>query len=276
MRPWLYSLYFIPALIPLSGCSHGSTHPDGRTEMDVARDHILKLQEKVADLETRLTALNEKINLESGPSQKASDSHPQGDPPPTAPVKTLPTEVVSPPAAESKAIPKVKVQSKPTFASNESIDRFREAKILFDTKRYPDAVLEFSDFVKNEPDHVLAPAAQYYLGLSYLKQNEYKLAEEELSRGMLTYPHSAHIPDSLLALVEVSSALKKPGRVTYFKEKLQSQFPNSPQAKSLVAHREPVFTEEPRVIESKSQKTIDSPEAPTSPTSPSLLEGEQK
>jgi TolA-binding protein len=244
--------------------------------MEVARDHILKLQEKVADLETRLTAMNEKINLESSASPKAPESHPQGDLPATAPIKTLPTEVVSAPAASSKVIPKVKAQGKPSFTSNESIDRFREAKILFDSQRYPDAVLEFSDFIKNEPDHVLAPAAQYFLGMSYLKQNEYKLAEEELSRGMLSYPHSGHIPDSLLALIEVSTALKKPGRIAYFKEKLQSQFPNSPQAKSVAQLRESAPMDEPVVLESKPRKTIESPEAPEAPTSPSLLEGEHK
>ena len=242
----------------------------------MARDHILKLQEKVADLETRLTALNEKITLESGATPKATDPHPQIETPPTAPVKSLPSEVVSAPVSENKVIPKTKAQNKPSFTSNESVDRFREAKILFDSKRYSDAVLEFSDFVKNEPDHVLAPAAQYYLGLSYLKQKEYKLAEEELSRGMLSYPHSAHIPDSLLALAEVSTALKKPGRVTYFKEKLQSQFPNSPQAKSLAALRDPVPTEEPKVIESRPKSMIDSPESPEAPASPSLPEGAQK
>jgi TolA-binding protein len=188
-------------------------------------------------------------------------------------VKSLPTEVVSAPAAETKATPVAKVRAKPAFASNESVDRFREAKILFDSKRYPDAVLEFSDFVKNEPDHALAPAAQYYLGVSYLKQGEYKLAEEEFSRGMLAYPHSGHIPDTLLAMIEVSNGLKKTSKSDYYREKLLSRFPNSPQAKSVASNRAAPPAGEPVVIESKNQRSTESPEPPSAPAAPSLDEG---
>ncbi len=229
VRPWLYPLSPAPAILLLFGCSHGATHPESKGETEVARDHILKLEEKVADLETRLTALNEKILLESS-------ARPGTPPPPaTAPVPALPTEAISAPAVESRAIPKPKASMAPSFSSNESIDRFREAKILFDSKRYPDAILEFSDFVKNEPDHALAPAAQYYLGMSYFQQREFKLAEEELNRGMLAYPHSSHIPDTLLALMKVSGELKNAANVTYYREKLLSGFPNSPQAAGIPA-----------------------------------------
>ena len=196
----------------------------------------MKLQEKIQDLEVRLSALNDKINLENGFS--SSNTTAPGAPNSEMP---LPTAVVEAPAAHGKVIPKVasvkkaKASDAPTeaFSHSEAIDRFREAKILFDSKRYSDAVLEFSEFVKNEPEHPLAPAAQYFVGMSYINQKEYKLGEEELSRGLLAYSHSSYIPDTLVGLAEVSELLGKTSKVTYYREKLFSHFPNSPQAKRL-------------------------------------------
>ena len=201
------------------------------TETELARQQITKLQDRVQDLEVRLSALNDKINLENGgPSSAASNA--------------LPTAVVEAPAAHGKVVPKKSVskgkpamvaggESSGSASSSEAVDRFREAKILYDTKRYSDSVLEFSEFVKNESDHPLAAAAQYYVGMSYFKQNEYKLAEEELSRGLLSYGHSSYVPDTLLALSQVSASLKKTAKVNYYREKLMANFPNSPQAKSI-------------------------------------------
>ena len=238
--------------------------------MEIAREQINKLQEKVQDLETRLGALNDKINLENGM--------------PSAPRSSLPSEVVTAPAAHGAVIPKAKTIEKKApavskikneaFASNESVDRFREAKILFDSKRYSDAVVEFSEFIKNEPDHALAPAAQYYFGMSYYHQKEYKMAEEELSRVLLSYAHSSYIPDTLASLAQVSDVLKKPNRVLYFKEKLQSQFPNSPQAKSLnLAQKE----EAKETVAPKQMETLEEPkliEGPKTPETPNLNESE--
>ncbi len=213
---------------------------------DSEHDQISKLQEKIQDLETRLGALNDKINLENGVANSsstsaASNTPSSSTPPPHAKTEILNEEVDVPPA-HAKVIPHVtsekktkviKLSGNDAASRSEAIDRFREAKILYDSKRFSDAVLEFSEFVKNEPEHPLASAAQYYVGMSYFNQKEYKLAEEEFSRGLLSYPHSSYTPDTLLALSKVSISLKKQNKVTYYREKLLSSFPNSPQAKKL-------------------------------------------
>lgn len=271
IRPILCFLICGTAFLGLGACSHTPKSGLTSSESDAARDHILKLQEKIQDLEIRLTALNDKINLENSakPLSKESllsgstEAQPSSAPVVTAPApalaktSTIPEEKITPAAATGKNIP-------PAFASDESIDRFREAKILFDTKRYPDAILEFSAFIKNSPDHPLAASAQYHLGMSYLNQKEYKIAEEELNRGMISYPHSSHIPDTLLALSETSRLLNKETKSTYYKEKLRSQFSNSPQANSIVAQKPETF-EEPRVIQSSAPEAPSAPEEPKAP-----------
>jgi tol-pal system protein YbgF len=265
IRPAVYRLLGFTILLGTASCSHTPKSGQPSTDPDAARDLILKLQEKIGDLEVRLSALNDKINLENSakplPQETVSVASPVMTAPAPAASKTKPVveERIAPVAATGRSIP-------PAFASDEAIDRFREAKILFDSKRHSDAILEFASFLKNHPDHPLAASAQYHLGMSYFDQKEYKLAEEELSRGLITYPHSSHIPDTLLALGRVSELLNKETRATYYKEKLQSQFPHSPQAKLASRSRVETF-DEPKVLETRGAEPrgIEAPAAPEVP-----------
>jgi len=218
-----------------TGCASVSKPAAKAPEKEAsAQEYILKLEEKVMDLETRLNALNEKFNLINGeqPSSKAD-----------AEIEAKTDEKVQPAAAAKvKMIPKpVKPVSKfaESFHQDEATDRYREAKILFDTKKFSDSILEFSEFIKDNPRHLFASNAQYFIGMSYFRQKEYKIAEEELSRVLLNYPHSNAIPDTLLALAKLSGILKKPARVAYYSEKLNSHFANSPQSKQLAMENPP-------------------------------------
>jgi TolA-binding protein len=229
--PKLISLSLIIGMAA-SGCasfSHSSKNPPNE---EITSEKFKAVEKKVIELEERLGALNEKIDLlnEVRPEPSAkTESKPETD-------LKLPEKVQAPAASKNSAIPKpFKPSSKfaESFHQDEATDRYREAKILFDTKKYSDSILEFSEFIKDHPRHILASNAQYFIGISYLKQNEYTLAEEELNRVLMSYPHSNAIPDTLLALIEVSSHLKKSSRVAYYREKLNSHFPNSPQAKQI-------------------------------------------
>lgn len=261
--PQLMSSSFLICTM-LAGCA--SPSPKKNVELDAANEHIAKLEDKIVELETRLTALNDKINLENAEKPAAETK---------AEVKTpvdLPTQKVqAPAAAKNAAVPRpVKHPSKfaESFQQDEATDRYREAKILFDSNKPSDAILEFSEFVKDHPRHVLASNAQYYIGMAYLKQKEYKLAEEELSRVLINYPHSNAIPDTLVALVKVSDLLQKPARVSYFKEKLNSHFANSPQAKSVALKEESKETEKPVEKIPAEKSLIEKPLNPEPPTAP--------
>ena len=226
------------------------TQPIQKDQAAQDQDRIQKLQEKIQDLETRLSALNDKINLEDGAKTEAESNVP------------LQTKDVQAPSAHAKVIPTEK-----TSVQNEAVDRYREAKILYDSKRYSDAIVEFAEFLKNQPEHVLAPAAQYFMGMSYAEQKEYKLAEEELSRGLLSYPHSDYVPDTLLALARVSTVLQKPERALYYRQKLLSHFPNSPQAKDVNLNSAPA----PKSASSSPVgSSVEAPQAPVPPTAPNV------
>lgn len=174
------------------------------------------MQARIQDLETRITAMNEKLNERLDEKAVQKPNQPEA-------------KVIRPSIAAAKGIPHEEIMQ------DEAIDRYREAKIIFDSNRFSDSVLEFSDFVKNFSQHVFAPAAQYYLGAAYYKQKEFKIAEEEWSRGLISFPHSQFTADTLRGLMEVSTQLNKPEKTTYFSQRLLMLFPNSPQAKGVVA-----------------------------------------
>ena len=279
---------FAVLVLPLTlvGCASSQPRPTSVADSDALpsvdakgdvkgekNDQLSKLQEKIQDLEIRLNALNDKVNIENGAPDKATKASPVSS-----------EEAVHVPAAHARVIPKSeheKSKKEADFVQDEAVDRYREAKILFDSKRYSDAILEFSSFVKNYPEHILAPSAQYYLGVGYAAQSENKLAEEELNRGLIAYPHSNAVPDTLLALAEISERLKKPARVTYYKQKLLSAFPNSPQAKEVSLESAPSHAKaetpaenevKKEVVEKTAEKNleIEKPEAPTAPEAPSM------
>lgn len=251
----------------LAGCASQSSSSKKDSEITAAHEQIAMLEDKIMDLETRLTALNEKINLEDAEKKpletKSADAKPE---------TKLPVEKVQPAAAaKNVVIPRPsKPQSKfaESFQQDESTDRYREAKILFDTGKYADAVLEFSDFVKDNPRHALASNAQYFIGMGYLQQKEYKIAEEEFSRVLMNYPHSNAVPDTLLGLIKVSDQLQKPARSTYFKEKLNSHFANSPQAKAVASIKAEKAVEKTTEPAHEEKVPVHKPHTPEPPTAP--------
>lgn len=158
-----------------------------------------QLEQRIVELESRMAAFNEKLNLMGGApsvSNTTADHLPNLPQPPLT--SSLPTQVVKTPIASQK------LSTATQISQSEPVDRYREAKILFDSKKYSDANFEFNDFIKNYPQHPLASMAQYYIGQSYYEQKEYLLAEEEWEKGLKNYPQSQAVPDYHEGLLRVS------------------------------------------------------------------------
>jgi TolA-binding protein len=240
----------------ITGCASQTSTTKKDSELAAAtKEQLSKIEEKLIDLETRFGALNEKFNLLN--SEKPVEVKTE--------TKVEAVKVHAPVAVKNALIAQpVKGHGKfaDSFHHDEATDRYREAKILFDTHKYSDAILEFSDFIKNNPRHVLACNAQYHIGLSYLNQKEFKIAEEELTRVLVNHPHSNVVPDTLVALATVSAALGKTAKVSYFREKMNSHFANSPQGKALPEEHEPKEAVEKTPVE---KPQVDTPQPPTAP-----------
>ncbi len=116
------------------------------------------------------------------------------------------------------------------FLHGPAIQKYRDAKILFNAEKYPEAILEFTSFVREYPDHAFASASQFHIGECYFKQNEYRLAKDEFERILVAYDRSSYIPKTLLRLSQTSQQLEKQDKAKSYRQLLFSLFPNSPSA----------------------------------------------
>ena len=262
--PKLASFSFMVCTM-ITGCASQSSSAKKDPELIATKEQLSKLEEKIIEIETRMGALNEKFNLLHSDRPESA-----GDP-------KLETVKVQPVAATKNAtIPAPAVAHNKfadSFHQNEATDRYREAKILFETAKYSDAILEFGEFLKNHPRHPLASNAQLHIGLSYLQQKEYKIAEEELTRVLLDHPYSNAIPDTLGSLLKAAEAQGNASRVAYFREKLGNFFANAPQSQGSpsvdsVKHESTPHDSGKHESQKPSGHSTEKPVAPQPPTAP--------
>ncbi len=164
------------------------------------------------------------------------------------------------------------------FINDSAVQLFRKALIFFHAQKYSEATLEFSNFVENYPDHPLAGSAQFYVGESYFKQKEYKLALQEYQRILTSYDKSTHISDTLGRIVLAEEALKKQNDADKYRQLLSSLFPLSPALDELNHTPEaPVnLTPEPKVEPSRVPSTPPGSHLDPVPTAPLTAPAEEK
>jgi tol-pal system protein YbgF len=179
------------------------------------------MDSKIKTMDARLAALNEKIDAQRSVIDNfiSSQQAHQG---------------VHPRVQDSAGIPigAPVASSDPAagFTSDEAVQRYRKAMVLYQSKNYTDAILGFSAFVDRFPDHALAGSAQYFLAESYFAEHELKLAAREYQRVLTTYDRSPHISDTLQRIAECEDALGQNAEAAQHREMLMTLFPASPAA----------------------------------------------
>ena len=177
---------------------------------------------KIEALETRLGSLNDKVDASRSTVDNLIASQ-RTSPKPVGPKSTdLRGTSVNAPMASS--------DPEAGFVSDESIQRFRKAMVLFNSKNYSDSVLAFSAFIDQYPDHALAGSAQFYLAESYYHQGEYRLAQREYQRVLTTYDRSPRVSDTLRRIADCEDRLQQPQAAAQHRELLMTLFPASPAA----------------------------------------------
>ena len=184
---------------------------------------IENLEEKVAMLNDKLSSAQTTIeNISRFPKAKST------------PLAKIPTDH----AGELPANVDDKDETpRAQFTSNEAIEKFRAALILFDSGKYPEATLEFNAFLQSYPDHPFAGGAQFYIGESYYKQGELKLASDEYQRVLRSYDQSSYVSDALKRLSQCAEKMKQPKVAARNRQLLLSLFPQSPSAKEILEAR---------------------------------------
>ncbi len=222
------SLFFI-LVVSLNRCAtpqavpqEQKTRPPESTEINKL---LLELNERVQSLETKVVSVNEKLDLTRlAMDRLAAEKAIQ--PTEVAEIKEHPAQ-----NSGSRAEPSLAFEDPEFgFVNDGAVQIFRKAMILFLSQKYQDATLAFSNFLEAYPDHPLAGAAQFYIGETYFKQKEYKLALQEYQSVLISYNRSSHIPDALYQISQTEEALQKTKEAAKHRQLLTSLFPQSPAA----------------------------------------------
>lgn len=243
-------------------------------------DRLKELEKKIEGLESKLktvdlqvAGLNTKMTstLTAKEAERAAHS-----PHPGKMIHTHPADLAGMPVQTKNA------PGDPSagFRTDSAIQSYRNAMILFEGEKYPEAGLAFSSFLKNFADHPLAGSAQFHVGESYFKQREYRLALGEYRRVLVAYDRSSHVPESLMRMAQCHENLREADAAAEYRQMLFSLFPQSPAAaemrtltaerpaKSDIAEAAAPQSEEKKDKVSDLKEALDEPPLPTASVNP--------
>lgn len=126
-------------------------------------------------------------------------------------------------------------QSGPDAASGETelspTEVYRKAFDDFAFGRYNQAIVGFTRFVDNFPDSRYTGTAYYWLGESYMSQQDYGRAVETFQVMADRFPDSPKAPDALLKVARAKLLLGEPELAEEAMQALRERYPKSSAAK---------------------------------------------
>jgi TolA-binding protein len=189
------------------------------------REQVDALNARIDSLEGKLTSMSDKVDsAKIGVENLMTFQKPQD-----TSVPSQPTESIGVAVEPSTAL----TDPEAGMVNDASIQAYRQAMILFKSKKYPEAILAFSSFIERYADHPLAGSAQFYVGESYFRQKEYKLAVAEFDRVLTSYDRSSSVADTLKQIALAEEHLRLSEDALKHRQLLLSLFPQSPAAKSV-------------------------------------------
>lgn len=177
------------------------------------------LNARLDALEAKLAAMNDKLDA----TQHALDNFLTAHSPRMSGVNIPASEAAGTPVGATD-------ENAPGFVQDAAVQLYRKANILFESERYADANLAYSNFLEKYPDHPLAGSAQFKIGEGYFRRKEYKQAVQEFQKVLTSYDRSPAISATLRDLSEAEDALDRPQEAARYRQQLTSLFPSSPAA----------------------------------------------
>lgn len=122
-----------------------------------------------------------------------------------------------------------KLTARPPADSAEKL--YASAQTHYQSGNLGQAVLEFTDLIRNFPGHPLAENAQYWIGAAYLAHKDFRQAVREFRTLLDRYPGGKKAPDALYQLGLGYRNLFEPRRAREVWERLLRDYPESEPAK---------------------------------------------
>ncbi len=121
-------------------------------------------------------------------------------------------------------------QQAPVPAKDVSMALYDSGINAFTSRNYASAQRSFSDFMKNYPNHSMAPEAQYHLAECYFQRNQFADAALAYDTVINKYGKSSRTPGAYLKQGICFSKLKQPAAAKARLQELIKKYPNSPEA----------------------------------------------
>jgi tol-pal system protein YbgF len=154
-----------------------------------------KLKNLQEDTEFRLNRLEQAAGVLAGGAPAAGAGAAPATPPPAATAAATPTPAVPPPAAGGNP-----GGPSPASSSPAALTAYDKALGSLRRGEYEQAEGELKSFIAAFGSDKLAGNAQYWLGETYYVRGNYDLAAKAFLDGIKAYPGSAKAPDSFLKL----------------------------------------------------------------------------
>lgn len=234
---------FLSLSLTLSGCAGRMAHPDsdnnhpqtpptaqssapadGQTTQAPVdpRMSVAGLNARLEAMDAKVAAMNEKLDS----TQHTLDNFLTAHSPKMSGVDHSANEAAGSPVAASDA-------NSPGFIQDSAVQLFRKANILFESQRYAESNLAYTNFLERFPDHPLAGSAQFKVGEGYFRKKEYRQAVQEFQKVLTSYDRSPAISATLRDLAESEDALGKTQEAARYRQQLTSLFPSSPAAQNI-------------------------------------------
>jgi tol-pal system protein YbgF len=254
-------------VVGFSGCAGRMAHPDAEVQTQAQaqspapadpRMSVAALNARLEAMDAKVAAMNEKLDS----TQHSLDNFLTAHSPKMAGVNNSASEAAGSPVAASDA-------NSPGFIQDGAVQLFRKANILFESQRYAEANLAYTNFLERFPDHPLAGSAQYKVGEGYFLKKEYKQAVQEFQKVLTSYDRSPAISATLRDLAESEDALGKTQEAARYRQQLTSLFPSSPAAQNIQSAAAAQQAPAPQGAEPQTA-------APANPSGSPTVPGEEK
>ncbi|GIW44121.1 MAG: hypothetical protein KatS3mg077_1403 [Candidatus Binatia bacterium] len=182
------------------------------------------LQQRLAELDARLTALEQARAVGGAPPPGGGTEVPRG-----AEVAAVPPGSAPPPRPLSPF--------EAALAKDESVSQgkpgeadFKQGLSLVREGQCAQASARLREFIRKNPNSDLADNAQYWIGACYFNQKDYGRAVNELTEVMLRYRKGDKAPAALLLLADAFAATGETTDAKLVLQKIVSEYPRTEEA----------------------------------------------
>jgi tol-pal system protein YbgF len=202
-----------------------------RTQQGMGSDGRDVFATKLAELETRLAALEYRVDPTGSLALTPSETRPPAVSPPPSDAPAA-TEAPSPAPATRPVVPTPPSALPPPGPLDDAGDRlYKRALQEYQDGNYEVAIVLFKQFLRQYPQAPLTGHAQYWIGESLYAQKQYEAAIVAFDEVVQKHPNDAKVPAAILKQGYAFSALNDARNARFFLQQVQKKYPDSPEAR---------------------------------------------